>query len=646
MQDRREPVGRLRRPFRNSYRRRAAGRRRGIVSLAGIALILASQAVFGATSKLQLSEGEGAWLEAHPKIRLAVDIDWLPFEHVDEARQYRGMAAEYIALVGEKLGIEFEVEKDKPWSQAVDAVKARELDMFSCVVATPQRREYVDFTKPYLSFPMVIVTSDNVAYVTGMRELRNETVAVVRGYATQDLLEKNHPELDLYLADNVADALQQVSHGKVYAYIGNIATVSHVIRREGLTNVKVSGETPYLYELSMAVRNDWPEFVPILQKALNSITEQERDQIFHNWIKLRYEYGFDYALMGKVLAALLLVLATILYWNRRLSREVGRRVAAETLVEEARTRLEEANHELQGYVDIVDRYVITSAVDADGRLVAASDALCAMSGYGRDELIGSNHRAVLHADMPESLPVELWQAIVRGASWQGEIKHRKKGGGHYWVQANVSPKRDERGEVAGYTAIFQDITGKRLAEELSITDELTQLFNRRHFNRLLPLELARAARDRRCFGLMLIDVDYFKQYNDSYGHLRGDVVLQAVAGAIGENLKRAGDFAFRVGGEEFAVIVTVDNAVGVVEIAESLRLAIEALNLEHASSDVADRVTVSIGVKYERFDDGPAVDAERLYRLADEALYVAKENGRNRVEVHESITGLVQAEVR
>ena len=309
-------------------------------------LLVLPTAALAQDEAIELTEAQKQWLAMHPSIRLAVDIDWSPFEYIDDEYRYVGMAAEYIDLVGQKLGIEFDVEKDKPWSEVVDSVKKRELDMFSCVVATVQRREYADFTKPYLSFPMVIVTSDQVAYVNGIRDLKNETVAVVRGYATQDLLEKDHPDLDLYLADNVGDALEKLSHGQVYAYIGNIATVSDVIRREGLTNIKISGETPYRYELSMAVRNDWSEFVPILQKALDSITEQERDQIYRNWIKLRYEHGFDYQLMWKILAVVFCLVAIVLFWNRRLSAEISRRIQAEKQVQQAHYELEQANQQL------------------------------------------------------------------------------------------------------------------------------------------------------------------------------------------------------------------------------------------------------------------------------------------------------------
>lgn len=597
-------------------------------------LVVMANAVQASSPTIELSEDEKQWLREHPSVRLAVDIDWSPFEYVDDKSNYVGMAAEYITLVGQKLDIEFDVAKDKPWSEVVESVKDRKLDMFSCVVSTAQRREYANFTQPYLSFPMVIVTSDQVAYVNGIRDLKKETVAVVRGYATQDLLEKNHPGLDLYLADNVGDALEKLSHGQVYAYIGNIATVSDVIRREGLTNIKISGKTPYSYELSMAVRNDWPEFVPILQKALDSITEQERDQIYQNWIKLRYEHGFDYHLLWEILTGVSLIVAVILFWNRRLLKEISKRIEAEQLVQDARHRLEDTNQQLVNYVDIVDKYVITSSTDRRGRITSTSDAFCEISGYSREELIGNNHRIVRHEEMPESIYQDLWGTITKGETWEGEIKNKKKNGDFYWVQAYISPNFDDQEKIIGYTAIRVDITNKKRAEELSVTDELTRLFNRRQFNYLFPLEKARAEREKTIFVLMIIDVDYFKLYNDNYGHQQGDIVLQQISAFFNDTLRRASDFAFRIGGEEFAVIVSVDNSAQAYAIAENLRKGVEDLKLVHEHNQAADCVTVSIGLKtYQPGEDQPT-ETNSLYRLADEALYLAKENGRNQVAGH------------
>ena len=118
---------------------------------------------------LGLTAAQKTWLENHPVIRVAPDIDWPPFERVDDNQQYQGMAADYIRLVEEKLGIQFAIEKNKPWSEVVSAVKNQELDLYSCVAKNQDRLEYVNFTRPYLSFPMVMITTNDVSHIDGIR---------------------------------------------------------------------------------------------------------------------------------------------------------------------------------------------------------------------------------------------------------------------------------------------------------------------------------------------------------------------------------------------------------------------------------------------------------------------------------------------
>jgi diguanylate cyclase (GGDEF)-like protein/PAS domain S-box-containing protein len=612
--------------------------RQRLLAIFAVVSLFFSGFAHASTALIELNDEERQWLSEHSTIRLAVDIDWSPFEYIDADRQHVGMAAEYISLVEKKLGIHFEIEKSKPWSEVVTLVKNRDLDVYSCVVSTAQRREYVDFTKPYLSFPMVIVTSDKVTYVNGLSDFQDETVAVVRGYATQDLLEKNHPDLNLFLADNVTQALEQVSLGKVYAYVGNIATVSDVIRREGLTNIKISGETAYRFELSMGVRNDWPEFTPILQKALDSITPQERDQIYRNWIKLRYEHGFEYDLLWQILAVVFLVVAVVLIWNRRLSNEVVKRIEAENALQLTHQQLEQTNKQLVNYVDIVDKYVITSSTDTRGIITSISTAFCEISGYERSELIGNSHNIVRHEDMPKSVYKELWDTVTKGETWSGKLHNRKKNGDSYWTHAYISPNFDDQGQIEGYTAIREDISDRMRAEELSITDELTSLFNRRHFSNLFPLGLERARRDQKSVTLIIIDVDFFKLYNDHYGHQQGDHVLREVASALKVSLRRAGDLVFRIGGEEFATIASVTRSEDALLLAEKLRHAVESLKLEHAKSPVSDYVTISLGVNVYKASQSLPPNVDEIFKMADDALYKAKENGRNRVAATEEIS--------
>jgi ABC-type amino acid transport substrate-binding protein len=245
------------------------------------------------STEIALTPQEKTWLAEHKGIRLAVDINWAPFEFVDDKKQYRGMAADYIQLVEQRLGITLDIDKERSWPEMVEAVKNHDLDAFSLVVKTPQREEYLEFTEPYISFPMVIVTRDSETFVENMNVLQGRTISVVRNYASHELLVKNHPELKLRLASNVREGLEAVSNGQAYAFVGNLAVVGEVIRTVGISNLKISGQTPYRFELSMAVRKDWPILKSIFQKALNSITQNERDLIYSRWVRLKFEIGDD-----------------------------------------------------------------------------------------------------------------------------------------------------------------------------------------------------------------------------------------------------------------------------------------------------------------------------------------------------------------
>ena len=192
--------------------------------------------------------------------------------------------------------------------------------------------------------------------------------------------------------------------------------------------------------------------------------------------------------------------------------------------------------------------------------------------------------------------------------------------------------------VARYTEHLEHEVAKRTAEleqanqkleQLSITDGLTALANRRRFDEKLADECLRAIRTEQPLALALIDVDHFKLYNDRYGHQNGDSCLQNVAKTLSEHTHRTGDLAARYGGEEFAVILVGTDETGAVQQAEKIRASIEALGIPHEGSPFKT-VSVSIGVR--AHTSGPDLSPEGLIASADEALYRSKSNGRNRVE--------------
>jgi diguanylate cyclase (GGDEF)-like protein len=169
----------------------------------------------------------------------------------------------------------------------------------------------------------------------------------------------------------------------------------------------------------------------------------------------------------------------------------------------------------------------------------------------------------------------------------------------------------------------------RELQRLSSLDGLTGISNRRRFDELLAQEWKRAARQGSLLSVVLVDIDYFKAYNDRYGHLAGDDCLKRVAVALRDTVRRPGEAVARYGGEEFVAILPGTDPEGARAVAESMRLAVEAIGLEHAASSASSRATVSLGAATTIPD--PDSGSETLVAAADLALYEAKDGGRNRV---------------
>ncbi|MCW9032945.1 MAG: transporter substrate-binding domain-containing protein [Rhodospirillales bacterium] len=443
--------------------------RRPVLSLRLVLLLSLSILFVGAdalaessSSSVRLTPAEKSWLAEHSEVRLAVDINWAPFEFIDENNNYQGMAAEYIELVEKRLGITFKVDKERPWAEMVEAVKNRDLDAFSLVVRTPQRDEFVNFTQPYISFPMVIVTRENEPYIDGISALRKQTVSVVKSYASHDLLARNHTELTLHLAENVKKGLEAVSNGQTYAFVGNLAVASQVIRESGITNLKISGQTPYRFELSMAVRKDWPQLIPILQKALDSISPEERDTIYNHWIRVKFQEEVDYRIVFVVLGVGLLVALVFLIWNWKLQKEINHRQRVEADLKNKSQRLDEI---------IWGTDIGTWEWNIQTGETVINERWAEIAGYTLKELAPISIETWKKLAHPEDL--ELSNEIVKKNfsreldHYKAELRVRHKNG--HWIWALVRGKVVEwttGGQPLRMSGTHQDITERKKLDRM------------------------------------------------------------------------------------------------------------------------------------------------------------------------------------
>lgn len=217
---------------------------------------------------------------------------------------------------------------------------------------------------------------------------------------------------------------------------------------------------------------------------------------------------------------------------------------------------------------------------------------------------------------------------------------RMKSGDLKWVGDHSFPWLNEAGELVGSVGILSDITKRKQAEaalremnleleRLATLDGLTQVANRRRFDEFLNREWRRMRRERAPLSLVLCDIDFFKPYNDTYGHQAGDDCLREVAGVIRQSANRPTDLAARYGGEEFAVVLSNTTADGALQVAETIRARVEGLRIAHAGSLAGPYVTISCGVAGMVPTDRES--PETLIALADQGLYEAKDRERNRV---------------
>ena len=274
---------------------------------------------------VNLTTEEQQWLKAHPEIRIAPDPDFEPFEWFTLDGAYKGMAADYLRLVEQRLGIKFTLVHNKDWPQVMDMARARQVDVLPALARSPQREQYLLFTTPYISAKGVIVTGKSYENI---QELEGKKIAVVTDYVWDDWITYNKFNVRLYRVERTLDGLELAALGGVDAMVSDIASVTYLIRKHGLSNLRIVKDegVDRNLELSFAVRNDWPELQIIIEKALASLTFEEKEAIRAKWLTLEApglwrNPVFWYSTLGAVAALLLLLTATVI-WNRMLKQRV------------------------------------------------------------------------------------------------------------------------------------------------------------------------------------------------------------------------------------------------------------------------------------------------------------------------------------
>jgi ABC-type amino acid transport substrate-binding protein/signal transduction histidine kinase len=271
-----------------------------------------------------LTTDERAYLTQKGVIKMCVEPDWLPFIRITEKGDIEGIAAEMVRLMQERLGVKFVLLPTKDWNESLAAMLAHQCDISPAITDLPGRRDAMTFTRPYIVEPLVIATRSSELFVKDGSEIGDRKVGITRGFSFADLLRQRYPNMQIIDVENVRDGLDRVRRGDVWGYIDVLPAVGYIMQKYSMLDLKIAGKLEFNLEDRVASRSDEPLLASIMQKAVDSISEDERRAIISKWVSVRFEQGFDYVLMWKIVGgvggAACVIVGVVILWNRRLGK--------------------------------------------------------------------------------------------------------------------------------------------------------------------------------------------------------------------------------------------------------------------------------------------------------------------------------------
>ncbi|MDX1809221.1 MAG: ABC transporter substrate-binding protein [Sulfurospirillaceae bacterium] len=441
---------------------------------------------------MNLSKDELDFLKSKKHIKMCVTSNWKPFEMIENGK-FTGISSEYLKLIQKHIKTPIDLIKTDDWKQSLEYIKNKKCDIMPLALKTNKIEKNLDLTKPYIFAPLVIVTKLDKVFIENLNSIKSKKIGIVKGSPFIKYFKKNHPNMKFVEVESRKEGLNMVSHGKLYGLIDTLFAVGEDLQKSYYGELKIAGKLDEKLNLSIALRSDEPILLSILNKALSSITQEEKQDILNHWVSVKYDKGVDYKLLTYI--GIFFFILLLLYVQR------------ERTLKKYNMILKNKNKEL---------------------------------------------------------------------------------------------------------------------EMLASTDVLTGILSRRSFFDIANQFIKVAKREKTPISFLMLDIDYFKNINDSYGHLVGDEVLKCFAKSISAILRKSDIFG-RLGGEEFGILLNNTRKDIAHSLAERIRQEIKNQCLVIQKHKI--NFTVSIGIAMLEEND----DIDKLVENADKALYISKERGRDKV---------------
>ncbi|WP_320174419.1 PAS domain-containing protein [Maridesulfovibrio sp.] len=440
--------------------------------------------------RIKLSDAEAAWLKQDKTVTVRVG-NWPPFMITEN--EVSGISIDYLDLIASIHGIKFKyVTQDEiSWPEALKSIRKHDgIDMVPAIQQSDDRKDFMSFSIPYQTLPWVIVTRDDAEFVGGLNDLESKTVSVQDRFILQKQIEKQYPNLNLRIIKTrtpTLDSLKDVATKEVYATINALPVVVYFIKHYGLSNLKVAAPAKFdALELSMGIRNDWPELVSIISKTIQAMSHKDVAAIHNTWLSVNYEPGIStteakrYAFFG--LLTLFIVIGLFVTINRTLKKKIAQRTKALIAELDERERIQRNLKISEERYDMALRAVSDGLWDWNLQTneVYYSPRYFEMLGYEPDEF-PHEYKTWLHLMHPDDRErasevvtayLDKFPSDDLKSIFSQEFRMLTKAGDWKWILSRGRvPEFDKQGKPVRLIGTHMDITERKNTEQLMVQTE-------------------------------------------------------------------------------------------------------------------------------------------------------------------------------
>ena len=288
------------------------------------------------------------WIKNNPKISIAGDPYWPPYSFYDEKGNYIGIIPDLVNEIFKDSGINLEYVKTDKWSDTIDSLKNKKIDIIDAISYSVSRNVFLDFSDKYIGAEIVLIASNKEKnYVSAFDNISNKRIGSVKGYSIIEQIKNDYPKIsDIVEYNSPLEGLKGLLNSQIDYMILDIPTFEFYSKKFSLSNLKIVGPAGYNYSYGFGIQKDNLQLLSIVNKLLDNLSLERKNEIYSKWIKIDYKEKIDYSLIWKIIAFAILFLAGTLFWNRKLKHQIEEKEKIQKELEDERTYIKSLNAEL------------------------------------------------------------------------------------------------------------------------------------------------------------------------------------------------------------------------------------------------------------------------------------------------------------